>query len=110
MLRYRTTLATVALLVTFLGGYVIGQRDRSGPPPANVGQSEEVLRSLDLTNELESGKGRPLRMRKMTMAPGGAMAVHTHAGRPAVAYMLQGEMTYHQDGRPDVTVGPGGSF
>ena len=30
--------------------------------------------------------------------------------RPAVTYMLQGEMTYHQEGRPDVVVRPGDGF
>ena len=77
------------------------------PPPQNVGQAEEALRSLDLTSELESGKGRPLRMRRITVQPGGAQAVHSHLDRPAVTYMLQGEMTYHQEGRPDVVIRAG---
>ncbi len=72
-----------------------GQRQ---PPAQNVGQSEEALRSLDLTGELDSGKGRPLRMRRITVQPGGALALHNHVDRPAVTYMLSGEMTYHQDG------------
>ena len=84
-----------------------GQRK---PPAQTVGQTEEALRSLDLTGELESGKGRPLRMRRITVQPGGALAVHSHVDRPAVTYMLQGEMTYHQDGKPDVVVGPGQGF
>src|SRR5688572_1407387 len=89
------------------GAAALGQRK---PPPATVGQSEEALRSLDLTNELESGKGRPLRMRRITVQPGGALALHNHVDRPAVTYMLQGEMTYHQEGRPSVTVRPGDGF
>ena len=89
------------------GALAAGQRQ---PPAATVGQSEEALRSLDLTNELESGKGRPLRMRRITVQPGGALALHNHVDRPAVTYMLQGEMTYHQEGRPDVTVRPGEGF
>ena len=36
--------------------------------------------------------------------------MHTHADRPAVTYMLQGQMTYHQEGKPDVTVHPGEGF
>lgn len=84
-----------------------GQRQ---PPPANVGQSEEALRSLDLTTELESGKGRPLRMRRITVQPGGALALHNHVDRPAVTYMLSGEMTYHQQGRPDSVVRAGQGF
>jgi quercetin dioxygenase-like cupin family protein len=84
-----------------------GQRQ---PPKETIGQTEELLRSLDLTGELQSGKGRPLRMRRITVQPGGALALHNHVDRPAVTYMLQGEMTYHQQGTPDVVVRPGGGF
>jgi quercetin dioxygenase-like cupin family protein len=96
-------------LVPEAGGSVeaAGQRQ---PPPANVGQSEEALRSLDLTSELESGKGRPLRMRRITVQPGGALALHNHVDRPAVTYMLSGEMTYHQQGRPDIVIRAGQGF
>ena len=91
------------------GGAIAAAAQRQ-PPPQTVGQSEEALRSLDLTDELESGKGRPLRMRKITVQPGGALALHNHVDRPAVTYMLQGEMTYHQEGRPDVVIRAGDGF
>jgi len=104
MPRNRTILATIGLSVVFASGYAAGQRQ---PPPANVGQSQEALRSLDLTNELESVKGRPLRMRKITLQPGGVQALHNHVDRPTVTYLLQGQMTYHQAGKPDVVVNPG---
>ena len=96
-------------LVPEAGGAVeaAGQRQ---PPPQTIGQSEELLRSIDLTTELESGKGRPLRMRRITVQPGGALALHNHVDRPAVTYMLQGEMTYHQQGKPDEVVRSGGGF
>lgn len=96
-------------LVPEAGGTVAAAGQRQ-PPPQNVGQSEEALRSVDLTNELESGKGRPLRMRRITIQPGGALALHNHVDRPAVTYMLSGEMTYHQDGRPDAVIRAGGGF
>ena len=113
--------ALIALAIAILASYfelpffreagggmaAAGQRK---PPAATVGQSEEALRSIDLTTELESGKGRPLRMRRITVQPGGALALHNHVDRPAVTYMLQGEMTYHQEGRPSVTVRPGEGF
>ena len=91
------------------GGNVAAAQRRE-PPAQTVGQSEEALRSLDLSGELESGKGRPLRMRRITVQPGGALALHNHVDRPAVTYMLQGEMTYYQEGRPPVTVRPGEGF
>jgi quercetin dioxygenase-like cupin family protein len=96
-------------LVAKAGGTVAAAGQRQ-PPPQNVGQSEEVLRSLDLTAELESGKGRPLRMRRITVQPGGALALHNHVDRPAVTYMLSGEMTYHQAGRPDTVIRAGQGF
>ena len=32
-------------------------------------------------------------MRKITLQPGGSLALHTHKDRPAVSYMLEGEVT-----------------
>ena len=119
---FKTLLGVIiALLMVLLASYfdlpifreaggALAAAQRKQPPPQTVGQSEEALRSLDLTGELESGKGRPLRMRKITVQPGGALALHNHVDRPAITYMLQGEMTYHQEGKPDVTVRPGEGF
>jgi quercetin dioxygenase-like cupin family protein len=101
------TAAVFALGLTFLAGYAVGQRQ---PPTQDVGRSEEVLRTLDLTNELESAVGRPLRMRKLTVQPGGVLALHNHVDRPAITYMLQGQMTYHQEGMPDRVITAGGGF
>jgi quercetin dioxygenase-like cupin family protein len=104
----RQTRIIVMVFGVFLAGYVIGQRRQ--PPAENIGQSEELLRTLDLTNELDSTRGRPLRMRKITMQPGGALALHNHIDRPAITFLLEGEMTYHQEGKPDQTIKPGGGF
>jgi quercetin dioxygenase-like cupin family protein len=49
-------------------------------------------------------------MRRITLQPGGVLAVHNHVDRPAVTYLLQGQMTYHQEGRPPVVVNPGEGF
>jgi quercetin dioxygenase-like cupin family protein len=91
----------------FIAGYAAGQRQ---PPTETVGQSEEILRAIDLTNELDSTKGRPLRMRKVTLQPGGVLGLHNHVDRPAVTYLLQGQMTYHQQGKPDLVANPGDGF
>jgi quercetin dioxygenase-like cupin family protein len=94
-------------VIVFLAGYAAGQRQI---PTQNAGQSEELLRSMDLSNELESTKGRTMRMRKVTLAPGGVLGLHNHVDRPAITYLLQGEVTYHYDGKPDQVVKPGGGF
>lgn len=96
------------VLFAFVAGYAAGRRQ--APPTQTVGQSEELLRSIDLTNELDSAKGRPLRMRKVTLQPGGVLGLHNHVDRPAVTYLLQGQMTYHQDGKPNLVANPGDGF
>lgn len=93
-------------IVREAGGGLAAAMQRQ-PPAQTVGQSEELLRTLDLTGEIPSIAGRPLRMRRITVQPGGALALHTHADRPAVTYMLQGEMTYHVPGRAPVVVRAG---
>jgi quercetin dioxygenase-like cupin family protein len=95
------------LALGFVAGIAVGQMKA---PSENKGLSADHLRSLTLTEEIDSVKGRPLRMRKITLQPGGVLGIHTHKDRPAVSYFLQGEVTYHQDGKPDVTVKPGQGF
>ena len=107
MSHTRAVFMAIGATIVFASGYAAGQRQ---PPPANVGQSQELLRTLDLTGELDSVKGRPLRMRKITMQPGGLQALHNHVDRPTVTYMLQGQMTYHQEGKPDQVANAGEGF
>jgi quercetin dioxygenase-like cupin family protein len=111
MLRNQST-ALAAIAFTFLAGYALGQRQQPARqvPTQTVGQSEEMLRSIDLTTELDSAKGRPMRMRKITLQRGGVLGLHNHVDRPAVTYLLQGQMTYHQDGKPDLVANPGDGF
>lgn len=99
--------ASVVLVVVFMSGYAAGQRQ---PPPENVGQDQELLRSMDLSREFETTTGRTLRMRKVTLKPGGVLGLHDHVDRPAITYFLQGEVTYHQQGKPDQVAKPGGGF
>jgi quercetin dioxygenase-like cupin family protein len=95
--------ATVAVFA-FGAGVAVGQAQAPKEPR---GFSSVNLRSLDLTQELDSVAGRSLRMRRLTVQPGGALELHTHKDRPAVSYILEGEMTYHQEGRPDTVAHAG---
>jgi quercetin dioxygenase-like cupin family protein len=107
-IRWRTVAAGLVVCVVFAAGYAAGQRRQ--PPPQNVGQSQELLRQIDLTDEISTTKGRILRMRKITLAPGGLQAIHNHVDRPTLTYLLQGQMTYHQEGRPDLVANAGEGF
>jgi len=68
-------------------------------PTETRGVSTELLATVDLGPELEGMAGRQLRMRLVTIEPGGVLGpVHDHTGRPGTVYVLQGTITDHRDG------------
>lgn len=80
-------------------------------PTARIGISGTVIAKLDLPKEFDLSKGRLLRMREVTIAPGGFLPMHSHADRPAVAYVLQGTMTEYLEGQAEpVLVQPGQAY
>jgi len=103
MSQHRITVA-LGSAVLFAAGFAAGQ---AGAPTQSKGVSGVELRSIDLTDEIDSTAKRPLRLRKITVEPGGVLGLHSHKDRPAVNYFLQGSLTYHQEGRPDVVMSAG---
>jgi quercetin dioxygenase-like cupin family protein len=70
---------------------------QAAPDPKGV--TTEVLATVDLGPEIEGMAGRQLRMRMVTIEPGGVFGpVHDHQGRPGIVYILQGTITDHRDG------------
>ena len=70
-----------------------------GTRPDTRGVAVQALATVDLTNEMEGMAGRQLRMRMVTMEPGGVFGpIHDHRGRPGIVYVLQGTITDHRDG------------
>ncbi len=68
-------------------------------PPEASGVTVQVLASIDLGPEIEGMDGRHLRMRMVTIEPGGAFGpTHDHRGRPGTVYILQGTITDHRNG------------
>ena len=67
--------------------------------PESRGVAVKVLGTVDLAGEIEGMAGRQLRMRLVTIEPGGVFGpIHDHAGRPGIVYILQGTITDHRDG------------
>ena len=67
--------------------------------PETRGLSTELLVTVDLGPEIPGMDGRQLRMRMVTIEPGGVLGpVHDHKGRPGTVYVLQGTITDHRDG------------
>jgi quercetin dioxygenase-like cupin family protein len=67
--------------------------------PETKGVTTELLATVDLGREIEGMAGRRLRMRMVTIEPGGVFGpLHDHKGRPGLVYILQGTITDHRDG------------
>jgi quercetin dioxygenase-like cupin family protein len=84
-------------LIGVLEGIALGQR-QSTPPADSKGFQTEVLATLDLANEIEGMAGRQLRMRRITVEPGGQFALHDHRDRPGLFYVQEGTITEYPEG------------
>ena len=71
--------------------------DQAAPETTGVVVTE--LATVDLAGEIEGLAGRRLRMRMVTIEPGGIFGpIHDHRGRPGTVYILQGRITDHRNG------------
>jgi len=108
MSKYFATLKTsfLAGVVAVVGGLTAADAgecpaDKIGSgvkePPAEgtkaVGVTDEVLASTDLSKEPANIAGRLFRIRRLVVQPGGVVPWHDHANRPALIYIVSGEIT-----------------
>jgi len=67
--------------------------------PQMKGVTEQLLATVDLGPEIQGMEGRQLRMRLVTIEPGGVVGpIHSHIDRPGTVYILQGTITDHRNG------------
>jgi quercetin dioxygenase-like cupin family protein len=108
MIQKRVAVAVVSVVaLAFAAGVAVGQ---NSPPTQNKGVSASAPTFIDLTNEFDSVAGRQLRLRVVTIEPGGIVALHSHRGRPGVAFALQGTLIEHRDNGAVHEYGPGQSW
>ncbi|MBK8974581.1 MAG: cupin domain-containing protein [Planctomycetes bacterium] len=75
--------------------------------PETKGVEVRLLGTVDLGPEIDGMAGRQLRMRMVTIEPGGVFGpLHDHRDRPGIVYVLQGTITDHRDGTA-TDYGPG---
>ncbi|MEO1374814.1 MAG: cupin domain-containing protein [Cyanobacteria bacterium J06635_10] len=67
--------------------------------PSENKEIKEVknLGVVALGTEFPGLEGRNLRVRRITIAPGGVVGFHEHQKRPGFAYILEGEIVEHRD-------------
>ena len=56
------------------------------------GVTDTVLASIDLSKEKVNLADRQLRTRKLVVQPGGIVPWHSHGDRPAIIYIIEGEI------------------
>jgi quercetin dioxygenase-like cupin family protein len=54
--------------------------------------TDKVLAAIDLSKEPAKLDNRMLRLRKLEILPGGVVPWHSHGDRPAIIYIVQGEV------------------
>ena len=91
-----TLLLGSTLALGFAAGVAVGQMKG---PTADKGLSADTLEAIDT-----------LRMRKVMLLPNGVIGLHSHKDQPTVNYLLQGVITFHQEGKPPKVVKAGESF
>jgi len=78
-------------------------------PTENKGISSAPLQQQTLQQQIPAMEGYVLRSRRVTLAPGGSVKMHSHADRPGFLYVLEGELTEYI-GDTSKIVRPGGSW
>ena len=78
--------------------YKIAQELKAEGPTETFGiESSKVLGTMSLAGEFAGTEGHMLRVREVTVLPGGQVAVHQHNSRPGAAYILEGEVVEHRN-------------
>ena len=73
-------------------------------PTENKGVKPEVLSAFALNKQgLDDFSQRQMRMRQITIEPGGVVGFHSHKDRPTLSYIVKGALTEHRKGSPDRT-------
>ncbi len=65
-----------------------------------VGVTDTVIAMIDVEKEPANIKDRKFRMRKLTIQPGGIVPWHSHGDRPAIIYIIDGEITEYASNCP----------
>jgi quercetin dioxygenase-like cupin family protein len=108
-MRTKTALLVMGLISSGGASAALAQSPPpQSPPTENKGFEDIELRSIDLESEIDTVKGYKLRMRRLSLQPGGVIALHNHKGRPTVSYLLKGTLTSRSPGKPDMVITTGG--
>jgi quercetin dioxygenase-like cupin family protein len=92
--RYAAALFGCCAMLTFSVESFAG----SPAPTDTTGTTVKQLGEIDLAGEMDAVKGHKFRARLVTINPGGHLGVHSHAGRPTLEYVVQGNVIEVRNG------------
>src|SRR6185437_945813 len=75
-----------AIMAISLASTIQIANSEDAAPKGNKGFTASKTTVVDLGSEIEGMAGRQLRMRMLTIEPGGYIDIHSHKDRPAVVY------------------------
>lgn len=99
---HRVVSIAIGFCLLVVAGFVSGQAS----PPAKIIGIKGKPTVMDLGAEFDGMQGRMLRSSFVTVAPGGATPLHTHADRPEIIFIVTGRLTEHRGGESK-DYGPG---
>jgi quercetin dioxygenase-like cupin family protein len=88
-----TALASTAASANGCPTNQMGQNALSNAPTKPVGVTDAVLEQIDLSKQMVKLDDHKLRIRRLEIQPGGIVPLHDHADRPALIYIVSGEIT-----------------
>ena len=83
-----------AILVIGWGAMIANAEDA---PKGNKGLKSSKATAVELGPEFSGMEGRQLRLRILTIEPGGYIGMHSHKDRPSTVYFMQGTDTVTRD-------------
>ena len=87
--------ASLVASTAFAGECPDDQKKPNATAPVDykaVGVTDTVIAMIDVEKEPAHIKDRKFRMRKLTIEPGGIVPWHSHGDRPAIIYIIDGEI------------------
>jgi quercetin dioxygenase-like cupin family protein len=91
--------AGLGLVAPAFAGQCPADKTKAGAtPPVNYGATgvtDNVLAMIDLGGEKVALKGHLMRVRRLEVQPGGIVPWHSHEDRPALIYVVSGEIYEH---------------
>ena len=88
-----TVLASTAASANGCPTNQMGENVLGNAPTKPVGVTDTVLESIDLAKQMVKLDDHQLRIRRLEIQPGGIVPLHDHADRPALIYIVSGEIT-----------------